>query len=92
MIEREFFIRWLSRFIEGDQGWKFFDEFEKNLEEEFCCRFYHTFKKTIELCREIDSIEVPKTAHVQLITLIHETPQNRRISPLKKPKNRKKRK
>lgn len=83
-MEHRIFLQLLSDFIDDELDFNLSDEFERELEDEFCCCFFNTFKKTVELCHQIEMREVPRHLHYRIIKTIEHTE-----SPKKKRKNKK---
>ena len=65
-----------------------FDRHFKELEQEFYRDFFHTLKKTIELCQGMECCAPPEQVHLSLIHAIELTPQKK---TLPEPKSRRKR-
>ena len=76
-MEHKIFLQLLSDFIDDELDFDLSDEFERELEDEFCCCFFNTFKKTVELCHQIEMQEVPEILHYRIIRIIETTTQKR---------------
>ncbi len=81
----EFDLLWkmMDEFMECecDKDFKTFDQ-ECNrrfaaIEAEFYRQFFHTLKKTIDLCHAMECCEPPQTLHISLIQAIECTPQKK---------------
>lgn len=72
-MEHKIFLQLLSDFIDDELDFDLSDEFERELENEFCCCFFNTFKKTVELCHQIEMQEVPQSLHYRIIKTIEHT-------------------
>ena len=90
ILER--FFRLMNDFIDREMEMDLVHEFERTLEEEFFRDFYNTFRRTVELChdleREFESTAVPEELHWTLIHTIERTPQ-KQIFPQKRKKYKK---
>ena len=79
MIEFERFFKLMNDFIDREMEMALVEEFERTLEEEFFRDFYNTFRRTVELChdleREFEAAAVPEELHLTLIQTIQRTPQ-----------------
>ncbi len=76
-MEHKIFLRLLSDFIDDELDFDLSDEFERELEDDLCCCFFNTFKKTVELCHQIEMQEVPEILHYRIIRTIETTPQKK---------------
>ena len=76
-MEHKIFLRLLSDFIDDELDFDLSDEFERELEDDLCCCFFNTFKKTVELCHQIEMQEVPEILHYRIIRTIETTTQKR---------------
>ncbi|MBN1383670.1 MAG: hypothetical protein JW983_02150 [Elusimicrobia bacterium] len=63
--------------MDDEMDFDLFDEFERTLEDEFCCHYFNTFRKTVELCHLIEIQEVPETLHYRIIQTIENIPQKK---------------
>lgn len=86
--DREFerFFKLVSDFIDQEMDFDLMNEFEKELEDEFCRSFFNTFQKTVELCHQFEMEEVPQELHISVMQAIQETTE---ISLLPTPKRKK---
>lgn len=64
------FLLLLSDFLDDELDIGLMDDFERELENEYCCHFFNTFKKTVEICRQIEMLPVPETLHYKIIKTI----------------------
>lgn len=87
--ERKFerFFRLVSNFIDQEMDFELMDEFEHDLEDEFCRCFFNTFQKTVELCHQFEMEKVPEELHISVMHAIQETAE---LHLLPSPKKRKK--
>ena len=69
-MDYEKFFQLLSNFMDDDKEFDFIDDFERTLEDEFCEHFFNTFRRTVELCHQIQMCEVPRRLHYQIIRTI----------------------
>ncbi|MBI5574418.1 MAG: hypothetical protein HY919_07705 [Elusimicrobia bacterium] len=76
-MEHKIFLQLLSDFIDDELDFDLLDEFERELEDDICCCFFNTFKKTVDLCHQIEMQEVPKIVHYHIIKTIETTPQKK---------------
>ncbi|MEW6556565.1 MAG: Hsp20/alpha crystallin family protein [Elusimicrobiota bacterium] len=74
-MEHEKFFQLLSDFIDDELDTDLLDDFERELEDDFCRCYFNTFKKTVDLCHQIGLHEVPKNLHYNIIRTIEDTPQ-----------------
>lgn len=86
MDEFERFFRELELFMEEDFSPERMDEFERGLESAFERSFFHTFRKTIELCRRREPEPVPEELHLLVIRTVRVTAQ---VSRRRKPRRKK---
>lgn len=86
-MEHKLFLQLLSDFLDDELDVDLADDFERELENEICCHFFNTFKKTVEMCRQIEMIPVPRTLHYKIIKTIGHTHTR---TTAKKRKNKKK--
>ena len=88
-MEHKIFLQLLSDFIDDELDFDLTDEFERELEDDICCCFFNTFKKTVELCRQIEMQEVPQSLHYRIIKTIEHTgsPKNKRKNKRKRNKS-----
>lgn len=84
------FFKLVSDFIDQELDFELLDEFERDMEDEFCRCFFNTFQKTVELCHELEMEEVPEELHISLMDAIQETTKVR-FSPVRKRKKSRKR-
>ena len=79
MIEFERLRRMMDEFMECGMDFDSFErEFDRRFaefEQEFYREFFHTLKKTVELCNNMECCSVPEPLHLSLITTIEQTPQ-----------------
>ncbi len=73
----------MDRFMdcECDMDFAAFErEFDKQfaaMEAEFYREFFHTLKKTVELCKTMECCPPPETLHITLFHAIEQTPQKK---------------
>ena len=86
-MDYEDFFELLSDFMDDDMDFDLFDEIEETLlEDEFCYHYFNTFRKTVEICHQIELQEVPEAVHYRIIQIIEHTPQKRKKLPKKRRK------
>ena len=85
--------RLMDEFMECDMDFDTLEqEFERHfaaLEQEFYREFFHTLKKTVELCHNMECCPPPETLHISLFQAIEHTPQVKSLH--RKPKAHRKR-
>lgn len=74
MMDYDLFFKLMSEFMEREMEMDLLEEFEELLEDDYCCCYFNTFKKTVQLCHEVEIEEVPPTLHYTLIETIYHTP------------------
>jgi hypothetical protein len=90
-MDYEKFFQLLSDFMDDDMEFDLLDDFERNLKDEFCCHFFNTFRKTVELCHQIQMRQVPRTLHYRIIqTIEHCEKPTRKITKKKRKTTHKK--
>ena len=69
MIEEEFAeMEKFERSMEKE-----FEEMDKLIEQDTCClALFNTMKKTIQLCHELEEMEVPQDIHTELFRKLEE--------------------
>lgn len=90
-MEFERFFKLVSDFIDQELDFDLMDEFERDLEDDFCRSFFNTFQKTVELCHQFEMENVPEELHISLMEAIRETTKIRLLPPPRKRKRREKR-
>ena len=83
-MEHRIFLQLLSDFIDDELDFDLSDEFERELEDGICCYFFNTFKKTVELCHQIEMQEVPRALHYRIIKTIEHTKSSKKKRKKKK--------
>ncbi|MFH0947581.1 MAG: hypothetical protein V1833_01085 [Elusimicrobiota bacterium] len=73
-MDLERFLQLIDDFIDNElDDFGLIEEFEEELENEFCCCFFNTFRKTTDLCHQIHQLEikqVPQKLHYRIIQTI----------------------
>ena len=94
--DREFerFFKMVSDFIDQDMDFDLFEEFDRELEDDFYRSFFNTVQKTVELCHHFELEDVPGEVHWSLMEAIQETrmtyiASRKKIKKLKRQKIRK---
>ena len=84
--------RMMDKFMDGDMDFDALErEFDKQfarMEQDFYKDFFHTLKKTVELCGSLECCPPPDDLHASLCRAIECTPQ---VPPKRRKKPRKKR-
>jgi len=70
MMDYEKFLQLISDFLDDELDFDLEREFEESFDDEFCRCYFNTFRKTVELCREIEIEEIPQELHRKLIIRI----------------------
>lgn len=89
MIDHDAFLRLMLDFLNEDLDLDRMEEFHRKMEEEFYRQFFNTYKKTVDLCRCCEMVDVPREVHITLIETLRRTPQALPPRPRKARKPRK---
>ncbi|MDD5687929.1 MAG: hypothetical protein PHE88_08870 [Elusimicrobia bacterium] len=88
-MDLERFLLLLSDFMDDEMDFDLIEDFEENLEDEFCCHFLNTFRKTAELCHQIEMQQVPRILHYRIIQTIENIENTKKpVKMRKKPTKR----
>ena len=87
MMDYDKFLLLISDFLDNELDFASETEFLESFEDEICRCYFNTFRKTVELCHEIEIREIPQELHRRLIITI-EREQSLPYSP--EPARRKK--
>jgi hypothetical protein len=69
-MDYERFLLLISDFLDDELDRKLEREFMERFEDEFCRCYFNTFRKTVELCHEIETEKIPQKLHRKLIIRI----------------------
>ena len=69
-MDLEKFLLLISDFIDNELDFEIEREFVENFEDECCLYYFNTFRKTVELCRDVQLAEIPQGLHRKLIAKI----------------------
>ncbi|OIO73289.1 MAG: hypothetical protein AUJ85_08480 [Elusimicrobia bacterium CG1_02_37_114] len=71
MIDFDRLMSLLSGYIDEDLDRNICDEINELIEEDVCCRYmFNTLEKTIDLCHDIEMLDVPEEVHIELYRII----------------------
>ncbi|MFC2061779.1 RNA polymerase sigma factor, partial [Elusimicrobiota bacterium] len=66
------FCRLLSDYCDSELSFDICSEIEEFMHEECICKtMFNTFQRTIELCNELEEMEVPQQIHIELHRTLH---------------------
>ena len=70
MMDYDRFLLLVSDFLDNELDLASETEFLESFEDEICRCYFNTFRKTVELCHEIEVREIPRELHRKLIVTI----------------------
>jgi len=67
------FCRLLSDFMDGELENGICDEMKVRMQDDSCCEsLYNTFSRTLDMCHEIQPVELPEDIHSELCGFLRE--------------------